>query len=126
VESYDALIAFDLKAGEEKIGDLLKKYQDKLKSSGAEIEGVEKWGRKELPFKMKKHKSVKEGYFAVLTFKGQKSLPKLLVDALRLNEEVVRFTVTKKPPKRLLEIEGAPLEEKTEIAPAMLEEHGQS
>jgi small subunit ribosomal protein S6 len=120
VESYEALIAFHPQTGKEKIEELLNKFSDKLKSAGAEIEKKEELGRKQLPFKLQTHKGLKEAFYAILSFKGATSLPKLLTENFRITEEIVRFLVTKTSGQKLLEIEGAPAEEKTEISSSVL------
>ncbi|MCX5750483.1 MAG: 30S ribosomal protein S6 [Candidatus Saganbacteria bacterium] len=120
MESYEALIAFNPQIGKEKVEELLNKFSDKLKSAGAEIEKKEELGRKQLPFKLQAHKELKEVFYALLSFKGETSLPKLLTDNFRITEEVVRFLVTKTSGAKLLEIEGAPVEEKTEISSSVL------
>mgnify|MGYP001575375826 CR=1 FL=1 len=48
---YEMMLLIDPNLGDEKIGELITKIEDKIKSWGGEIEKTEKWGIRRLASK---------------------------------------------------------------------------
>jgi small subunit ribosomal protein S6 len=109
------MLSFDPNLGEEKIGELVSKIEDKAKSFGGEVERVERWGVKRLASTFKKARKLTQAYFVMVFIKGEKSLPGKLQSYLKVSENIVRYSILKGVPKPQVEISGKPVEAKGEI-----------
>ena len=130
---YELVLTLDPSLGEEKIEEIIGKTEEKIKSFGGEFEKVDKWGVRKLAATFKKAKKLTQGYFAVLFFSGEKTLPGSLQHFLKVNENIVRYSIVKAVPKpKEAEIAGTPVEKKEIEAVAVgeikvaREGHGQS
>jgi small subunit ribosomal protein S6 len=86
---------FDSGQGEEKIGQFVTKIEDKIKGSGGEVEKVEKWGTRRLASVIKKAKSLTQGYYVLVRFKGPSPAPAELRAYLKVSESVVRYFLSR-------------------------------
>jgi small subunit ribosomal protein S6 len=81
--------------GEEKVSQVVTKIEEKIKSLGGEIEKTEKWGVKRLASLVKKAKSLTQGVYTMIRFKSAPSLPAEIKAQLKVNENVVRYFLSK-------------------------------
>lgn len=123
MNSYEAIIAFDAAMPKEKIEAIISKYEDKVKGGGGTVEKTDHWGLKKIPFKMQKHKNIKDVYYIYMLFKSDSNMPNQLVNLIRVTEGIVRFGVGRAVEGQPAEAVDQPLEEvKVEIEPSMLNE----
>lgn len=116
---YELMLIFDPGLGEEKIGQIISKIEDKIKSLGAEHKNTDKWGAKSLMGNFRKAKKLQQGYYVVIYFDSQPALPASLQAYLKVSENIVRYSIYKALPKEekpLAEIQGVPLGEGEVIA----------
>ncbi|MBU0573474.1 MAG: 30S ribosomal protein S6 [Candidatus Margulisbacteria bacterium] len=95
MHSYDALIVFHPQTTEEKRLAILKRFEKRITDGGGAIEKTDNWGLKRLNFRFQKHKNLREAFYVLLVFKGEGKTANLLRSALRLQEDVVRFMITR-------------------------------
>ena len=112
MNSYELLLIFDPRLGEEKIGQVVGKIEDKIKSLGGEPKKTEKWGVKRLPNLFKKAKTMPQVYYVMLFFEAPSKVPAGLQAYLKVNEDVFRYAVyrAEKREEALSEIQGVPLQ----------------
>lgn len=115
---YELILLFDPSLGEEKIDQLLARIGDKIKGQGGEVGSVEKWGTKRLASMLKKAKSLTQAYYVLVRFRSAPSLPAELRGFLKVNENVVRYFISRavvvEAPSEVVavrEIKGEPLGE---------------
>lgn len=118
MNAYESLLIFDPVLGEEKIGLLVSKIEDKIKNLGGEMKKTEKWGNKRLPNLFKKAQNMQHVYYVMLFFDAPSSVPAGLQAFLKVTEDVFRYSVYRAEEKEvaLAEIQGIPLP-KEEVKP---------
>ncbi|OGW90797.1 MAG: 30S ribosomal protein S6 [Omnitrophica bacterium RIFCSPHIGHO2_02_FULL_63_14] len=80
------LSADALKGGVSQIQELVTK-------NGGRIDGLQEWGRKRLAYKIKKKQ---EGHYVILNFQIDSSQTKKIEQALRLNDNILRYLLINK------------------------------
>ena len=79
------------------VGDATKgaiaQVQELVSKNGGRVDGLQEWGKRRLAYKIgKKH----EGHYLVLNFQMDSKQTKKLEQALRLNDQVLRFLLVNK------------------------------
>ena len=118
--SYELMLIIFPQLGEEKIGQIIVKVEDKIKSLGGNLKKTDKWGIRKLEGLFKNAKKLKQGFYALFFFDAETSVPAQLQAYLKVNENVVRYSVYKSLPKKeetLAEIAGVPIDEKAVVVP---------
>lgn len=131
LNSYELMIIFDPNLGEEKIGAMVGKVEDKIKSLKGEISKTDKWGARRLASVMHKAKKLRQGFYVLIYFKSDPSVPAQVQALLKVTENVVRYSVMRAGEAPVAapggEIEAVNVGEiKAEPAPAPEESGGQS
>ena len=67
--------------------------QELISKGGGRVEGIQDWGRKRLAYKIKKRQ---EGNYVLLNFQMDPDQSKKLEQALRLNDNLLRFLIVNK------------------------------
>lgn len=89
---YESVVILNAALEDEQIESTLRRIQEILKTNGAEISDVEKWGRKRLAYPIQKSKS---GYYAIFRFEAPTEAIAELERIYRLDETIVRYlTIT--------------------------------
>lgn len=104
---YELIFLCDSALGEEKIGAVVAKVEEKIKGLGGEVEKVEKWGTKKLASIIKRAKGLAQGYYVLIRFRSAPSLPAELISFLRVTENIARYFISR---GEICEV--APVEEK--------------
>lgn len=85
---YESVVILNAALEDEHIESTLTRIEEILKTNGAEISEVEKWGRKRLAYPIQKSKS---GYYAIFRFEAMSETIAELERIYRLDETVVRY-----------------------------------
>jgi len=113
------MLIFDPRLGDDKIGDIVSKTEEKIKGFGGEIEKTDKLGIRRLANVFQKHKKLTQVYYTMIYFKSLPDVPAKILAFLKITEDILRYQVAKAveaPP--LEEIKGTPIAEpKKEGAP---------
>ncbi len=112
---YELMLIFDPKLGEEVVGKILSKTEEKIKSFAGEIEKIDKWGIRRLASVFNKNRKITQGVYIVVYFKSETSVPEKLSAYLKVTENVLRYSIIKSEPETLQEIKGEPVPEQNEI-----------
>jgi len=100
---YDLTIVFDRNEGKRE--GIIKEIADIIAEKQGSIEVIDEWGLKKLAYPIRKKE---EGFYLVLRFTSSSDAILPIREILRINEDVLRFLVTKrkKPiPKEQIEQE---------------------
>lgn len=88
VKNYESVLIINAALEEEQIETIISKIVENLKTSGAEIVEVDKWGRKRLAYPIQKSKS---GYYLLLRYDAPADLISKFERTLRLDENIIRY-----------------------------------
>lgn len=118
-QKYDMICVFNPSTAEEKIEAALAKLGKKITAAGGVIENTNKMGLRKVNTRMRDFKNIKDGYFVELTFEAPPGVPDELTASLKVNEDVMRFILTRAIPKIAPE-EEKPKDQAVEVNPEML------
>ncbi len=91
INSYEAVLVFSLKNGEEAVADTVKKFKDLIEKH-ATLETVEEWGKRRLSYPIKKEN---DAYYALFSFKSEAEFPAELDRITKITDGVLRSMITK-------------------------------
>lgn len=109
MNSYELVLILDPNLGEEKSSAVITKVEEKIKSSGGQVDKTEKWGLKRLASIMRSAKRLKQANYVLFRFSAESSLPAKLRAMLKVMEEVVRYNIARAIAIPSAEIAGAPI-----------------
>jgi small subunit ribosomal protein S6 len=95
LNQYELILIIDPAMGEDKVAHVVAKIEERIKGFGGEIEKTEKWGVKRLASMMKKAKSLTQGAYTMIRFKSAPSVPAEVKAHLKVNENVVRYFLSR-------------------------------
>ena len=75
---------------------VLAQVQEMVSKNGGRVDGVQDWGKRRLAYKIHKKQ---EGHYLVLNFQMDSSHTRKLEQALRLNDNVMRYLLVNKDDK---------------------------
>lgn len=75
---------------------VVAQVQELVSKSGGRIDGIQEWGKRRLAYKLNKSK---EGNYVILNFQLDSNQTKKMEQALRLNENVIRYLLVNKDEK---------------------------
>ncbi|MFH1542279.1 MAG: 30S ribosomal protein S6 [bacterium] len=105
MQGYELTMIFNPALGEERIGSVVTKMEEKIKGWGGEELKTEKWGIKPLSSVMRKAQTLKQAYYVMIHFTSQPDLPAKVSSLLKVTENILRYSVHKiviqpPPPRR--------------------------
>jgi len=118
-QKYDLISVFNPSTAEEKIDAAVAKLVKKITEGGGAIESTNKMGLRKVNTRMRDFKNIKDGYFVEISFEAPSGVPDELTQSLKVNEDVMRFILTRAIPKIEQEAE-KPKDEAVEVNPEML------
>ena len=96
INSYETLFVIDPDLTEEATKALVEKFT-KLISDNGEIETVDEWGKRRLAYPIN---DKPEGYYVLVNFKGEASLPSELERIFGITEGILRSIVIRHEEKK--------------------------
>ncbi len=93
MNSYELLYIIDNELSDEAKEAVVEKINAIVADNGGTVEGVDKWGTRKLAYPIN-YKT--EGYYVLVNFTAEASLPAELERVMRITDSVVRFLVVKK------------------------------
>ena len=91
-ETYEAMVVFSLKQGEDGIKALTEKFKGMMAEAGS-VESVDEWGKKKLAYEIDDQT---EGYYVLYTFNAKPEFPAEFERVLKITDGVMRCLVTVK------------------------------
>ena len=104
MKTYELTFIIDTQLSPEKQEEEIAKFLDLLKSLGAEILNVEKWGKKKLAYAIEDRQY---GYYLMSQFKAQTNVIAEIEHYLRLSPHVLRYLTLHRDARtlKLMELE---------------------
>lgn len=90
--SYETVVVFSTKAGEEAITSLVQKFKDLIEKN-AVLDGFDEWGKRKLAYEINKET---EGYYVLFNFTSEGSFPKELDRVYKITDGILRSLIIKK------------------------------
>ena len=91
-ETYEAMVVFSLKQGEDGVKALTEKFKSMIEGAGT-MESVDEWGKRKLAYEIDDQT---EGYYVLYTFTCAPDFPAELDRVLKITEGVMRSLITVK------------------------------
>lgn len=92
INSYEAVIVFSLKQGEETVNETVAKFKALIEKN-ATMESVDEWGKRKLAYPINKET---EAYYVLFTFKSEAEFPAELDRITKITDGVLRSMIIKK------------------------------
>lgn len=92
IESYEAMLVFSVKNGEEGTKALTEKFKSLIESAGT-LENVDEWGNRKLAYPINYETN---GYYVLYTFTAQPDFPAEFDRVVNITDGVLRSLVTVK------------------------------
>ena len=91
-ETYEAMVVFSLKQGEDEIKALTEKFKGMIEAAGT-LESVDEWGKRKLAYDINYES---EGYYVLYAFTCVPDFPAELDRVLKITDGVLRSLITVK------------------------------
>ena len=92
MNKYEAIVIFKADLPEAQLEQEYSKAEETIKKQEGKIEKSEKWGKKKLTYHIKKFR---EGFFLYLAFEAVPDKIKLLNEAFRLDNNILRAQIVR-------------------------------
>lgn len=90
--SYETVVVFSTKMGEESIAAMVQKFKDLIESN-AVLKSVDEWGKRKLAYLINKES---EGYYVLYDFESTADFPAELDRVYKITDGVLRSLIVKK------------------------------
>ncbi len=90
--SYEAMVVFSVKNGEEQVKALIEKFNEMIGANGSDV-SLNEWGKRKLAYAINYET---EGYYVIWNFTSKPDFPAELERVLKITDGVIRFLVTNK------------------------------
>lgn len=90
--SYETMLVFSVKNGEEKAQELIAKFKALMEANGT-VESVDEWGKRRLAYLIDDEP---EGYYVVVNHTCAPEFPAELERVLKITDGVLRSLIVKK------------------------------
>ena len=94
MKNYELVCILDPQLGDTNFEELIEKYENHLKSNGAEVSHIDRWGLRKLAYSSVSLKRRRQGYYVLYQFAVEPVLLPPLEQILKLDEGVLRYLVT--------------------------------
>ena len=91
-ETYEAMVVFSLKQGEDGIKALTEKFKGMMAEAGT-VESVDEWGKRRLAYLINKEA---EAYYVLYNFKSDAEFPAELDRIYKITDGILRSLIIKK------------------------------
>ncbi len=94
MRDYETLYILRPSLTEEEYTAAVEKFNALIQANGGEVVKTDLWGKRRLAYEIEK---LREGYYALVTFKAEPELPQELERNFRISDNVMRYIVTRLP-----------------------------
>ncbi|MBC7765784.1 MAG: 30S ribosomal protein S6 [Hyphomonadaceae bacterium] len=92
VNKYEVVIIINTAIGEEEVATLVEKFKSLIASAGT-IDKADEWGKRRLAYPIN---DLNEGYYLLVDFSSEASLPKELERVLKITDGILRSMIIRK------------------------------
>ena len=93
MRDYELLYIIKPEVAEDAIDGIVEKFNGILTKEGAEITGVDQWGKRKLAYEI--DKKYREGFYVLVKFNGPSTAVDEADRLLKIDEHVLRHMITK-------------------------------
>ena len=93
MRNYEGVFILNPELSGESAKSAIAQVQELVSKNGGRVDGLQEWGKRRLAYKIGKKQ---EGHYLVLSFQMDTQQTKKLEQALRLNDQVLRFLLVNK------------------------------
>lgn len=93
MRDYELLYIINPELGEEQLAAVIEKFNGILTKEGAEVTGVDEWGKRKLAYEI--DKKYREGFYVLVKFTGPSTAVDEADRLLKIDENVLRHMITK-------------------------------
>lgn len=90
--SYETVVVFSLKNGEEAISTMVQKFKELIEKN-AVLDGIDEWGKRRLAYMINKES---EGYYVLFNFTSEAAFPAELDRVYKITDGILRSLIIKK------------------------------
>ncbi len=90
---YEMLYILDASLSDEAKENIIKKFEDLVKTSGGNVESTDRWGTRKLQYPIN-YKS--EGYYVLMNFEAEKTLVVEIKRVAGITDGIIRRLITKR------------------------------
>ena len=94
MKNYELVCILDPQLGDTDFEEVIEKYDNHLKSNGAEVSHIDRWGLRKLAYSSVSLKRRRQGYYVLYQFAAESALLPSLEQILKLDEGILRYLVT--------------------------------
>ena len=87
--SYEAMMVFSVKNGEEGVPALIEKFKALIEQNGT-LDSIDEWGKRKLAYAIN---YITEGYYVLMSFTSAPEFPKELDRILGITEGIMRSMI---------------------------------
>ena len=87
--SYEAMMVFSVKNGEEGVPALIEKFKALIEQNGT-LDSIDEWGKRKLAYAIN---YITEGYYVLISFTSAPEFPKELDRILGITEGIMRSMI---------------------------------
>lgn len=92
MRTYEILFFTRPDVEDEKLAQIMAKYQEAITKAGGVVKTSEKWGKRRLAYEID---DLREGLYVIMTFEGPNSLPREIDRAMRMDQDIVRHMISR-------------------------------
>ncbi len=93
MREYELLYIIKTDVTEEQTAATVEKFNEVLKSQGAEIASVDQWGKRKLAYEI--DKKYRDGYYVLVKFNAETAVVNETDRLLKIDETVLRHMITR-------------------------------
>lgn len=90
--NYELIYIIDTAVSEEERKALVERFNELIKQNNGEVTKVDEWGKRRLAYAIN---DKMEGYYVLVNFSADSLLPKELERNLEINEQIMRYLITR-------------------------------
>lgn len=105
MRKYETIIVIDSLLKSEEIKNIISRYERFISANGGIIESTQLWGKRRLAYEIKKRQY---GFYVIIRFEAPPAMIKQLDREYRLNESLLRTSITKLDKKAIAAMANQP------------------
>ncbi len=93
MRNYELMYIIRPDFDEEKVAEVIEKYNNLIANNGGEVVTADKWGKRRLAYEIK---DFHEGIYVLVNFKGVPDTSREIDRVMKISDDVIRFMIINK------------------------------
>lgn len=90
LRNYETMFIVRPGLDEENYAQIVDKFKGIIEKDGGEVTSVDEWGKRRLAYEID---DFQEGYYVVMNFKANASVPQELERVFKISDEILRYII---------------------------------